>query len=62
MVLLDLGGKSPVLSCKTDKGRMRHLASLEEPTAAGATKEGLKMKLNGRGQKWAVKRNRLDDQ
>lgn len=35
---------------------------MEEPTAAGATKEGLKMKLNGRGQKWAVKRNRLDDQ
>lgn len=42
---------------------MSRLASLlEEPTAAGATKEGLKMKLNGRGQKWAVKRNRLDDQ
>lgn len=42
---------------------MSRLGSLlEEPTAAGATKEGLKMKLNGRGQKWAVKRNRLDDQ
>ena len=40
---------------------MSHLGSLlEEPTAAGATKEGLKMKLNSRGQKWAVKRNRLD--
>lgn len=25
-------------------------------------KEGLKMKLNGRGQKWAVKRNRLGEQ
>ena len=42
---------------------MSRLGSLlEEPAAAGATKEGLEMKLNGRGQKWAVKRNRLDDQ